>query len=169
VALLREWQPTVRLELAGDGDADAIARRAHELGIGDRVLIRGWCPAGERERLLARASLFVLPSHVEGLPMSLLEAMAAGCAVIATRVGGIPDVVQDNVNGLLVGHDDPAALAAAMVRVLGNAALAERIGREARATIARRHAPAAAVEQLGRIYSELGVSPGQRQLQGFIA
>lgn len=169
VALLREWHPAVRVELAGDGDADAIDRRAHELGIGDRVLIRGWCSPEERSRLLARASLFVLPSHVEGLPMSLLEAMAAGCPLVATRVGGIPDVVHDKVNGLLVGPADPVALAAAMVRVLGSAPLAERIGREARATIARRHSPAAAVEQLGRIYSDLGVAPGQRQVEGIVA
>jgi glycosyltransferase involved in cell wall biosynthesis len=165
VALLREWQPAVRVELAGDGDADAIARRARELGISERVLIRGWCSTEERSRLLARAALFVLPSHVEGLPMSLLEAMAAGCPVVATRVGGIPDVVADGANGLLVGHGDPVALAAAIVKVLADPALAERLGRAARQAIARRHSPAAAVERLGNIYSELGVAPMGRQRQ----
>jgi glycosyltransferase involved in cell wall biosynthesis len=165
VALLREWQPPVRVELAGDGDADAIARRARELGISDRVLIRGWCTPEERTHLLARATLFALPSHVEGLPMSLLEAMGSGCPVVATRVGGIPDVIEDRMNGLLVGHADPVALAAAFVKVLGEPALAERLGRAARQTIARRHSPAAAVQQLGLIYADLGVAPVGRHSQ----
>jgi glycosyltransferase involved in cell wall biosynthesis len=169
VALLREWQPAVHLELAGEGDADAIARYAHELGIADRVLIRGWCGPAERARLLERASLFVLPSHVEALPMSLLEAMAAGCAVIATRVGGIPDVIHHGANGLLVGQGDPVAIAQAIARLLGDPQLAQHLGRSARATIARRHSAAAAVEHLGRIYSDLGVSPAGRNLEGIVA
>lgn len=164
-ALLRARQPVVRLELAGDGDADALVRRARELGISDRVLVRGWCHPQERTRLLARATLFALPSHVEALPMSLLEAMASGCPVVASRVGGIPDVIEDGANGLLVGPGDPVALAAAIAKVLGDPELAERLGRGARQTIARRHSPAAAVEQLGRIYSELGVAPMGRPHQ----
>lgn len=138
-----------------------MARRACELGIGERVLVRGWCPEPERERLLARAGLFVLPSHAEGSPMSLLEAMAAGCAVVASRAGGIPDAVEDGVDGLLVDAGDPAALAAAIARVLDDAALAARLGRAARSSIARRHAPELAVERVGRVYSSLGLAPGR--------
>lgn len=159
VALLRASHPQLRLELAGDGELDAVARRVRELGIHDRVLIRGWCDAPGRERLLERAGLFVLPSHVEGSPMSLLEAMACGCAVVATRVGGIPDTVRDGANGLLVAPGDVAGLAAALARLLDDRALATRLGTAARATIARRHAPAAAIDRVGRIYSGLGLAP----------
>jgi glycosyltransferase involved in cell wall biosynthesis len=169
VALLRERAAHVHVELAGDGDADAIARRARELGIGDRVLVRGWCAPEERERLLARASIFVLASHVEGLPMSLLEAMAAGCAVVATRVGGVPDTVHDGVNGLLVGAGNPAILAEAIARLLADPALARRLGRSARSTIARRHSAGAAVGRLGEIYSDLGVTPARRPSEQGIA
>ena len=169
VALLREWRPAVRVELAGDGDADEVARHAHALGIGDRVLIRGWCDPAERGQLLARSGLFVLPSRAEGVPMSLLEAMAAGCAVVATGVGGIPDVVRDGANGLLVGEGDPTALAAAITRLLANRPLASRLAREGRDTVARRHSPAGAIEKLGQVYSELGVAPAGREHEGRIA
>jgi glycosyltransferase involved in cell wall biosynthesis len=170
VALLREWRPAVRLELAGDGDVDAVVRRAHALGIGERVLVRGWCTPAECRRIVGRAGIFVLPSYAEGLPMSLLEAMGAGCAVVATRVGGIPDVVREGTHGLLVEPGEPVALAAAMARLLGDRALAERLGNAARAAVARGHSPAAAVQRLGRIYSDLGVAPAGRQSeQGRIA
>ena len=169
VALLRDCNPQVRLELAGDGDAGALARYAHERGMGDRVLVRGWCSPEECARLLARSALFVLPSHAEGLPMSLLEAMAAGCAVVSTRVGGIPDVVQDGVNGLLVAPRQPLHLAEAIARLLSEAGLAAKLGRAARATIARRHSPEAAVRKLGEIYTDLGVMPAGRQSEQGIA
>jgi glycosyltransferase involved in cell wall biosynthesis len=163
LALLREWEPAVRVELAGDGDAGAVARRAHELGIGDRVLVRGWCSPAERSRIVERAGIFVLPSYAEGLPMSLLEAMAAGCAVVAARTGGIPDVVREGANGLLVEPGEPVALAAAILRLLSDRALAERLGGAARADVARAHSPRAAVASLGAIYSSLGVDPAGRQ------
>ncbi len=102
VSRLRPVCPRLRVECAGDGDMARLRRRAFELGVGPQVTMRGWIGAREREALLARATVFVLPSHAEALPMSLLEAMAAGCAVIATRVGGIPDLVRDGENGLLV-------------------------------------------------------------------
>jgi glycosyltransferase involved in cell wall biosynthesis len=163
VGALRATQPHVRLELAGEGDADAIARRAHELGIGDRVLIRGWCAASARERILARAGVFALPSHAEGLPMSLLEAMAAGCPVVASRVGGIPDAVHDGTDGLLVPAGDVAALAAALARMLADRGLAARLGGSAQVTVARRHSPAAAIDRIGRVYASLGLVPGARR------
>jgi len=101
--------------------------------------------------------------------MSLLEAMAAGCAVVASRVGGIPDVLEDGSNGLLVPASDPTALAAAIARVLANPALAARLGANARATVACSHAPAVAVQRIGRIYSSLGVEPALAQPQGIPA
>jgi glycosyltransferase involved in cell wall biosynthesis len=159
VAAARATCPELRLELAGEGDVEAVAHRAHELGIGDRVLIRGWCPPSVRERILARAGIFALPSHVEGSPMSLLEAMAAGCAVVATRVGGIPDAVHDEVDGLLVPEGDTPALAGALARLLADPSLALRLGAAARESVARAHAPSQAVERLGRLYASLGQHP----------
>lgn len=159
VSVARLDCPGLHLEVAGEGDAEAVAKRAYELGIGDRVLIRGWCPPPVREQILARSAIFALPSHFEGSPMSLLEAMAAGCAVVATRVGGIPDTVRDGVDGLLVDEGDTAALASALVKLLSDPALARRLGGAARESVVRDHAPSQAVERLGRLYASLGQHP----------
>jgi len=157
VSRLRPVCPRLRVECAGDGDMARLRRRALELGVGPQVTMRGWIGEREREALLARAAVFVLPSYVEALPMSLLEAMAAGCPVIATRVGGIPDLVRDGENGLLVPPGDPAALAAALQRLLADHALAARLGRQARATVASRHTVEGSLERLEQIYAGLGV------------
>ncbi|HYC36430.1 MAG TPA: glycosyltransferase family 4 protein [Usitatibacter sp.] len=158
---LRRALPRMRLELAGDGDLDEVERAIASLGLADRVRVHGWIDRSRRDELLARASVFVLPSHAEGLPMSLLEAMAAGCAVVATRVGGIPDVVRDGENGLLVEPGDTRALQAALERLVADPALARRLGAAARATIAARYTPERAMERLEQIYAGLGVAkPG---------
>ena len=94
--------------------------------------------------------------------MSLLEAMAAGVPVVASSVGGIPDVIEDGVNGLLVPACDCAALAIAIHRVLADRGLAARLGAAARETIARRHTAEQSLERLERIYAGLGV----RRTQG---
>lgn len=156
-ALLTRRCPRVHIECAGDGDLAALRRRAATLGLEDRLVTPGWIGARERETLLARAAVFVLPSHAEGLPMSLLEAMAAGCAVVASAVGGIPDLVVHGVNGLLVPAGDAAALAAAIAALLRDPALATRLGREARATVAARYTMERSLERLGQIYAGLGV------------
>jgi glycosyltransferase involved in cell wall biosynthesis len=93
---------------------------------------------------MAAADIVVVPSivdragNVDGLPNALLEAMAAGRAVIASRVAGIPDVVTDGVDGILVAEKDVAGLAAAMTRLAGEPALRRRLGDAARATVTRR-------------------------------
>ncbi|HET9651080.1 MAG TPA: glycosyltransferase family 4 protein, partial [Usitatibacter sp.] len=158
-ARLAPLQRDLRLECAGAGDAGRVAAHACELGVGDRVVLHGWLGADERERLLARATVFVLPSHAEGLPMSVLEAMAAGCPVIASAVGGVPDLVVDGVNGVLVPPGDAQALAAAIHRVLRDPALAARLARAARETVAQRFAPERSLAPLEALYAALGVAP----------
>jgi glycosyltransferase involved in cell wall biosynthesis len=156
--------PEAHVELAGEGDARAVMRRARELGIASRVRVLGWCEADEREALLARAHLLALPSRFEGSPMSVLEAMAAGVPVVASRAGGIPDLVRDGKTGLLVPECEVGALAQALDRLLGDAALAARLGAAGRESVARDHTPEAAVEAIGRIYSNLGQLPRFRPL-----
>jgi glycosyltransferase involved in cell wall biosynthesis len=147
--------PALRLVFGGEGDAAALRRRAQELGIADRIELPGWVGARERDAELARASVFCLPSHAEGAPMSLLEAMAAGKAVVASSVGGIPEIVRDGDNGLLVPARDAAALTSALARVLDDAGLRERLARQARATIARHYSTEVVCGQLSALYREL--------------
>lgn len=103
-----------KLVILGSGDMEPILKKqAEELGIIDSVSFEGYKP--NVEEYLATADVFVLPSNYEGLPLSVLEAMAAGLPVVATNVGGVADIVTDN--GLLVPADDQQALSAAMVRM----------------------------------------------------
>jgi glycosyltransferase involved in cell wall biosynthesis len=96
----------------------------------------GFVPRHELERLYATAGVVVLPSRQEGLPLSLLEAMAHGCPIVATRVGGIPQLVEHGRSGLLVPPRDPAALRKAIETLLGDPELGRRLGREARGRVA---------------------------------
>jgi glycosyltransferase involved in cell wall biosynthesis len=155
--VLRAQVPGLRIECAGDGDLGNVQRYAASMNLASRVKMRGWLGKEAAEELLSRASVLVLPSHAEGLPMSVLEAMAAGCPVVASRVGGIPDLITDGVDGLLVPPGDPRALAAALQRILRDPAFARQLGNAARQTIANRYTAERSIERLEQIYAGLGV------------
>lgn len=127
--------PDARLVLAGDGSPVEALRVAREAGVADRVEVPGWVGPAQRDALLARATVFALPSRVEGLPVSMLEAMAHGLPVVVSAVGGIPDVIDDGVTGVLIAHDDIAALTAALARLLDDPAAAAAMGAAAREAI----------------------------------
>ncbi len=128
VALARlrglEWT----LDLAGSGDTARWRALAWTLGIGERVHFLGWLNSAEVHRRLDVCNALVLPSHVEALPMVVIEAMAHARAVIATRVGSIADAVGDGTSGLLVPPHDPDRLAEALERVIRNPEWCERLG-----------------------------------------
>jgi glycosyltransferase involved in cell wall biosynthesis len=135
---LRQLEPgSYRAAIVGDGpDREDVAA---ELGDAGRLL-------GEREDVseqLAQADAFVLSSRSEGLPMAILEAMAAGLPVVATAVGGIPELVADGETGLLVPPGDPDALAAALRRLVADPELRRRLGEAARARVEERFSLAA--------------------------
>ena len=105
--------PAARFEIAGDGPCrPGLERLAQELGLTGHVVFHG--AVGDIPALLARASAFVLPSLSEGISLTLLEAMASGLPIVATRVGGTPELVIADVTGLLVPADTAVALAEAI-------------------------------------------------------
>ena len=107
---------------------------------------------------LERADVFVLPSRAEQSgSLSLLEALQAGCAVVASRVDGIPEDVADGVSALLVEPGDPEALAGVLARLLGDTELRRRLGTGARRVFEERFSAGAFAAALGRVYAELGV------------
>jgi glycosyltransferase involved in cell wall biosynthesis len=122
----------VQLTLAGDGETETVRDLVSSLGLGPHVTVRDWVGPEERDALLAEADIFLLPSYFEGMPMALLEAMSWGLACISTPVGGIPDVLRDGINGVLVPTGDPSALAKAIDRLTGDAACRTALGRAAR-------------------------------------
>lgn len=151
LAKMIESGTEARLVAAGDGDRDGTIALSRELGITDHVEANGWLKHDEGRELLARAGVFVLPSRAEGLPVALLEAMAAGAPVVATPVGGIPDVIDDGVHGRLIPPDDVDALAGALTEVLADPEGAQRMGDAARAHIAATCSVPVVVDELDAI------------------
>jgi glycosyltransferase involved in cell wall biosynthesis len=130
-----ERVPEARLVLVGDGpERPALERRAALLD--GRVEFRGALPREEALRHLAGARALLLPSAWENLPHAAVEALAVGTPVVATAVGGVPEVVHDGENGLLVPPNDPEALAGAMRALLADDALRARLASAARQSVA---------------------------------
>lgn len=156
--------PEALFAVAGDGpERAALEAKAHVLGLGDRVLFLGH--RRDTPDLLASCDLFVLPSLYEGLPVSILEAMASAKPVVATAVGGTDEAVEDGVTGLLVAPSNPAALAEAIRKVLADRPLAERLGAEGRRRVQRRFSAEAVVAGTTEVYEALttGRRPGQSE------
>jgi glycosyltransferase involved in cell wall biosynthesis len=151
-ALARIEPGELRTVLAGPGELPAAGRELIESR--PDVEWRGWIDGAARERTMEEASIFVLASSSEGLPMALLEAMSMGLAIAATEVGGVPDVAADGVEALLVPPSDPAALAAAIERIEADRELRERLGEAAQKRAAGMGIDRAA-ERIDAIYREL--------------
>ncbi|HML54235.1 MAG TPA: glycosyltransferase family 4 protein [Solidesulfovibrio magneticus] len=128
------------LTIVGDGPLrDALTKQAASLGVLARLRFAGWAGREEMPDLLRRADLFVFPSRDEGMPNAVLEAMAAGLPVVATRISGNEEVVADGETGLLVPPDDPDALAGALAGFLADAALRRRMGAAGRERVCREY------------------------------
>jgi len=153
MAPLMARRPVHALMVGGGRRIDEVRALAAGLGLAGAVHFLG--PRHDVPDLLNAMDIFVLPSYSEGLSLALLEAMAAGKPVIATAVGGTPEVVTDGDNGLLIPPRDAGSLAAALTRLLSDPALAQRLGANARAHV-REHF---SLDRLGReineIYGEL--------------
>ncbi len=133
-ARVRERLPTSQFLVVGDGERrQALETLAGELGLGASVRFLGW--RRDLERVYADAWVVALTSRNEGSPVSLIEAMAAGRPVVATRVGGVPDLVEEGVTGHLVPPGDADALARAMTDLLLDAGRRRAFGQAARARV----------------------------------
>ncbi len=155
VPLLRE-DPRVKLVLAGTAAgtyAEALARTAADAGVADRVLRPG--PQGDVPGLLAALDLFVLPSLSEGMSNALLEAMAAGRAIVATAVGGNPECLEAGACGVLVAPGDAAALASAVRALLAEPARAAALGARAQERARSEYGLDRMLERTEALYAEL--------------
>ncbi len=129
-ALVRQGHPCT-LQIVGDGPLrPELERLADELGVSAHVQFVGF--VDEVTPFLAGASIFAMPSASEGAPMALLEAMAAGCAIVASRVGGIPDIIRHEEDALLIDPTDETDLTRALERLLLDVSLRERFATSAR-------------------------------------
>jgi glycosyltransferase involved in cell wall biosynthesis len=131
-ALVLRERPDARFAIVGEGELESdLKARAKALGLGDRLLFTGF--RRDVPAILDALDLFVMSSHLEGLGTIVLDALAAGKPVVGTRAGGIPEIIEHESHGLLVPPRDAAALAAAILRVLADPALAARLASQGRA------------------------------------
>jgi len=129
---------------------ERVRARIRERGMQERIILAGFCP--NVPALMHTFDVVCLTSNYEGSPNVILEAMAAGRPVVATRVGGVPELVRDGLTGLLVEPGDADGLAAAVKKLLDDPALAERMGRAARETVEREHTCTLAAHRLTQAY-----------------
>lgn len=173
IAALRQLagsHPNWRAVLAGNGAVDEFRAQVAGSPLAGRVELPGWVDKAEARDLLARAHVLLLPSHNEGLPVAILEAMAAGLAVIATPVGAIEDAVVNGETGLIVPPGDSNALARAIARLLDDPDLRHRMGEAGRQRFVERFTIAEAARRVINIYRDLlqlgplpdpGLEPGR--------
>ena len=166
IPVILKSHPDVRFILAGDDGEQSVREYAERLGISHAVVVPGWVSGRTKQELLDEADLFLMPSHFEALGMSILEAMAARIPVLATDVGGIPDLIDNNVHGILVPKKNPGALAAAFIELCETPDVRERLADSAYTMVCSRYASAQVMSQLEDLYSRLGhaASPVQRAI-----
>lgn len=154
VADLAEEFPQLRCLLVGDGPLRRdLETMSITLGIADRCLFTGF--RDDIPAILSILNVFVLPSLSEGLPAALLEAMGAGCPVVATRVSGIPEVIDDGINGLLVEPQDTHAFADSIRYLLRNPEKARKMGLQSRRMVKERFTAEKMVARTDLLYKEL--------------
>jgi glycosyltransferase involved in cell wall biosynthesis len=157
LALVKQRRPQVTLTVVGAGAREdgATTEQCRRLGITTNVTFRGFQPADEIAKLHLQSQVFVLPSQTENSPNALAEAMVSGLPAIATRVGGIPSLVEDGQTGLLVPWGDPQALAGKIEWLLAHPEERERLGNNARLVARVRHAPEKVAANTLAAYKEI--------------
>jgi glycosyltransferase involved in cell wall biosynthesis len=147
-------EPTARFVVVGDGALrPEMERCAKDLGIGHRVIFTGW--RRDLPCVYADLDVLVLSSNNEGTPVSAIEAMASGCPVVATCVGGVPDLITDGVTGCLVPPGDTQALATAILRILRDPESAHRTAQTARAVASERYTLKRLLTEMENLYVRL--------------
>lgn len=165
-AIFSKTFPDAGFTIAGEGPMEEELRDlASSLGVADRVSFAGFLPQESLRQVYSRSHIFLHPSEtaggdVEGIPNSLLEAMASGLPVVATRHGGIPEVVTDDTSGLLCEERDHAAVAAALFRLAGDSGLYRRIARAGSDSIRDQFSAERRIAEIEALYREAcGIKP----------
>ncbi|MFN8523821.1 MAG: glycosyltransferase family 4 protein [Chloroflexota bacterium] len=151
--------PSTRFVIIGDGERRAeLEEMARELGVAERVHFLGW--RADMADVYADLNVVTLSSNNEGSPVALIEAMAAARPVVATRVGGVGEVVQHDVSGLLVPPREPEAFAAAVIELLRDGARAEEMGAAGRPLVYPKYSSDRLVDDISALYIELAREKG---------
>lgn len=153
VVIVAEKYPDVRLYLGGVWEDNDLKKKAD--GLSGHVEYLGWIGEEEKERYMDKCSIFVLPTYFEGQPVSLLEAMAKGMAVISTEVGGIPQMLRSGREGVLIPAKDVGALSESIIELLDDSDMKKCYGTNARARVLQGYNMSSRIEELIEIYEKM--------------
>jgi len=143
----------IRLRLIGDGpDRASLEAHIRKLDLTEQVIVEGWKNQVEVRELYRRADIFALASFAEGVPVVLMEAMATQLPCVATRITGIPELIRDGIDGLLVTPSDPSELAGAIARLIDDPALRRRLAAAGRTRVEEKYHLTANVARLAEIF-----------------
>jgi glycosyltransferase involved in cell wall biosynthesis len=147
--------PSVRVLLAGTGDLKKIDSLVKSHGVAGSVQLLGWLDPEHLIGLYHQSHLFVLPSYYEGLPMVILEAMACGLPIVSTKVGGIPELIEEGQNGHLINPGDRKALLEILITLLADTTLREVMGQNNIQKIRENYNIPIFIQKLESLYGEL--------------
>lgn len=149
-----EFQGKLKLYIGGNGEIEHVKQLIKEYGIADIVIFEGWVSGDKKIELLNKSDAYILPSYKEGLPKSILEAMSYGMPIISTPVGGIPEIVSNGENGYLVEPGNKEDIYKAIMSLLNDADLRNRMGRISLSRVGE-HLPEYVEKQLETLYDSL--------------
>lgn len=150
---LHEQFPQMRLLLGGIWEDEDLREEAAKMK--EYVTDLGWLQGEAKKDYLRISDLFVFPTYFEGQPVSVLEAMAYQCGIVATNVGGIPQMVEQEQTGLLIEPKDPEGLKSALEKLLSDPEVCERLGKNARAKVQKEFSIEKSLQELIKIYQQL--------------
>jgi glycosyltransferase involved in cell wall biosynthesis len=159
LVIVKEQLPDVELICGGVGDMVSFAQKVDQLGLSKNVKTLGWVDGEAKWNLLMSSAVYVLPSYREGMPMGILEAMSFGMPIIATSVGGIPDMLTDGAEGKLVPPGDPNMLSEAILLLLRDSQLRAAMGNAAVRKVRSKFVPEKVLPKLCSLYADLGATP----------
>lgn len=149
-----ELQDKVELHIGGNGDSKRLIEEINEKGLSDFVFYEGWVSGERKTQLLSESDIFILPSYAEGLPISLLEAMSYKLPVISTPVGGIPEIVEEGKNGLLIQPGNIDDLFCAIKALVVDGDVRDKMGEKALSMV-QKHFPQQVAADLSGLYKSL--------------
>lgn len=147
--------PGVHFNLAGDGDVEEVKKSIEGNSWQKNISILGWVEGQEKESAFREASVFLLPSYHEGLPLALLEAMSYGLPIISCPVGGIPDAIEDAVSGVLIEPGNVSAMVSSLINLLNDKKYSSKLGRAARKQAQAKFEAQIVLDSLYDVYDSL--------------
>lgn len=165
VKKVASYVPNVKFVLCGNGELDRLKRIVKEGNLENYVELTGWIDNQQRDELLNSSKIFFLPSYSEALPMSILESMAYGLPVVSTKVGGIPTVVSEGINGYLYTPGSSVDFANAIIKILCNPYLWEKMHKSNIKKIINRFSIETNVKKVSAIYYKIEKRKGYGENQ----